>query len=211
MGATSLAVHSRRAPPMPSTPKPVAHVPGACPQAGSQAEAPANAVSSGPLQARSHSSSVQSRPPACWHSSLARERVTEVSAGFAGSLGYGLRSMENAPSSRGSSTGSRVGSRPRSPGVLPAVSLPAGMSTRAPAAATARAPPATARSFSAASSTLPCGAIATDAPTSPASPGDGPEVLPHATRATPRSSGGSGRIGRAVHGLAGSGRQRRRR
>jgi hypothetical protein len=60
---TLLAVHSRIEAPIARTSKPEAQLFGSRAQRGSQIVPDANSSLSGPLQARSHSSSVQSRPP----------------------------------------------------------------------------------------------------------------------------------------------------
>ena len=81
---TSLAVHSRCVEAIPTTPKPDAHSDAACSHAGFQTLPAEKAVFSGPLHARSHSSSVHRRPPTFWQRSAARLRETPINGGFAG-------------------------------------------------------------------------------------------------------------------------------
>src|SRR5664280_1492512 len=96
---TSLADHSRWAIPIPSTSKPVAHWLGFARQRESNRSPVGNGLLSGPLQARSHSSSVHNRAPDSAHLVLASSRVRPVVLGRAGSFGKGSLSISKLPSS----------------------------------------------------------------------------------------------------------------
>src|SRR5450432_3740534 len=84
---TSLATHSRRFPTKPSTSKPEAQLNGSLSQRASQLAPLSYGLLVGPLQARSHSSSVHSRSPRSAHERLASSRVTLVTGVLFGSFG----------------------------------------------------------------------------------------------------------------------------
>src|SRR6187431_1437706 len=102
----SLATHSRRLPPMASTSKPDAQPRGSLAQRASQVLPVAYSALLGPLQARSHSSSVHNRSARSAQLRLASSRLTPVSGGLLPSFGYGKRSIWNGPSSIDVSRGS---------------------------------------------------------------------------------------------------------
>src|SRR5512145_619687 len=126
----SLAVHSRSVVPSPSTSKPDAQSAGEPAQLGSNRAPVGYASLLGPLEARSHWSSVQRRAPLSAHRAADSARVRLVNAATWGSLGNGNRSIENGPSSTEVSRWSSCGWRPSVPGSVPASNVPVGISTR---------------------------------------------------------------------------------